>query len=129
MTGLTDTQPVSDRVLHAGIPDVTDARALPDAGFAAEWTSIVLPAGTKEHLLRTAVAGVRLRPAVPFPKLPLHGVLLLTGVPGAKMGNGRTALQDAEATCRRAILLDRQGHTGEALTVWRSLFGGLFPAS
>jgi hypothetical protein len=41
----------------------------------------------------------------------------------------RAALRDAEATCTRAILLDRQGRSGEAITTWRSLFGDLFPAS
>ena len=88
MTGLTDSQPAGDRVLDAGIPGVADVRALPDAGFSNEWASIVLPAGVKEHLLRTVIAGVRLRPAVPFPELPLHGVLLLTGPPGV----GKTTL-------------------------------------
>ena len=39
-------------------------------------------------MLRTVVAGVRLRSAVPFPELPLHGVMLLTGPPGA----GKTTL-------------------------------------
>ena len=47
----------------------------------------------------------------------------------AKMRNARTALQEAEATCTGAILLDRQGRTGEALSVWRSLFGDRFPPS
>ncbi len=47
----------------------------------------------------------------------------------AKMERARAALRDAEATCTKAILLDRQGRAGEALTVWRSLFGELFPAS
>jgi hypothetical protein len=47
----------------------------------------------------------------------------------AKMRDARAALRDAEAACTKAILLDRQGRTGEALTVWRSLFGELFPAS
>jgi hypothetical protein len=47
----------------------------------------------------------------------------------AKMNGARTALSDAEAACTTAILLDRQGRTGEAVTVWRSLFGELFPAS
>ena len=53
---------------------------------------------------------------------------VLDGDP-AKMANARTALRDAEAICTRAILLDRQGWTGEALSVWRSLFGDLFPLS
>jgi hypothetical protein len=46
-----------------------------------------------------------------------------------KMSRARAALHAAEAACTRAILLDRQGRTGEALTEWRSLFGNLFPAS
>jgi hypothetical protein len=53
---------------------------------------------------------------------------VLDGDP-AKMDKARAALQEAEATCTRAILLDRQGRTGEALSVWRSLFGDLFPLS
>jgi len=47
----------------------------------------------------------------------------------AKMNHARAALRAAEAACTRAILLDRQGHTREALTEWRALFGTLFPAS
>jgi len=43
------------------------------------------------------------------------------------MRHAQTALQEAEASGTRAILLDRQGRTGEALSVWRSLFGDLFP--
>jgi pachytene checkpoint protein 2 len=55
---------------------------LPDDEFAAAWSAIVLPGDMKARLLRTAVAGMRLRSAVPFEALPLHGVLLLTGPPG-----------------------------------------------
>src|ERR1022692_2955473 len=88
MTARTDPQPVRDRVPDPGIPGVADVRALPDAGFSSEWASIILPAGMKERLLRTVIAGIRLRPVVPFPELPLHGVLLLTGPPGV----GKTTL-------------------------------------
>jgi pachytene checkpoint protein 2 len=88
MTGRTDSPTVSERVLDSGIPGVADIRALPDVGLADEWESIVLPAGMKEYLLRTVISGVRLRPVVPLPELPLHGVLLLTGPPGV----GKTTL-------------------------------------
>lgn len=46
----------------------------------------------------------------------------------AKMGCARAALSDAEAACTRAILLDRQGSTGAAISAWRAVFGDLFPA-
>jgi hypothetical protein len=47
----------------------------------------------------------------------------------AKMRRAQAALREAEAACTRAILLDRQGKTREALSAWRSLFGDLFPLS
>jgi hypothetical protein len=53
---------------------------------------------------------------------------VLDGDP-AKMRRAQTALSEAEAACTRAILMDRQGKTGEALSAWRSLFGDLFPLS
>jgi SpoVK/Ycf46/Vps4 family AAA+-type ATPase len=83
MTGPASSLPASEHaVVHAGIPGVADIRPLPDADFSIQWASIVLPAGMKEQMVRTAVAGIRLRSAVPFPELPLHGVMLLTGPPG-----------------------------------------------
>lgn len=88
MTELADSPPAASRTVDAGIHGISDARTLPDNDLSCEWASIVLPDGMKEHLLRTVVAGVRLRPAVPFPDLPLHGVLLLTGPPGV----GKTTL-------------------------------------
>jgi SpoVK/Ycf46/Vps4 family AAA+-type ATPase len=88
MTELAQSRPATSRTVAADIRGIADARTLPDAGLAAEWASIVLPEGMKGHLLRTAIAGARLRPVVPFPDLPLHGVLLLTGPPGV----GKTTL-------------------------------------
>lgn len=66
----------------ASTPGIADARVLPDEEFAAAWAAIVLPDDIKGRLLRTAVAGMRLRSTVPFEALPLHGVQLLTGPPG-----------------------------------------------
>ncbi len=88
MTELAEPPLATSRTVDVDVRGIADARALPDADLAAEWASIVLPDGMKEHLLRTVIAGVRLRPTVPFPDLPLHGVLLLTGPPGV----GKTTL-------------------------------------
>jgi SpoVK/Ycf46/Vps4 family AAA+-type ATPase len=88
MTELADSPLASSRIEEKGIRGISDTRALPDPDLATEWASIVLPDGMKEHLLRSVVAGIRLRPVVPFPDLPLHGVLLLTGPPGV----GKTTL-------------------------------------
>jgi SpoVK/Ycf46/Vps4 family AAA+-type ATPase len=88
MTEVAESRPATGRVVGEDIRGIADARTLPDAGLAAEWASIVLPEGMKGHLLRTAIAGARLRPVVPFADLPLHGVLLLTGPPGV----GKTTL-------------------------------------
>jgi SpoVK/Ycf46/Vps4 family AAA+-type ATPase len=70
------------------VAGVADARLLPDEEFAAAWSSIILPDGMKERLVRTAAAGARIRSAVPFQALPLHGVVLLVGKPGV----GKTTL-------------------------------------
>jgi predicted nucleotidyltransferase len=46
-----------------------------------------------------------------------------------KMHRAKAALQEAERACTDAMKLDDQSATGEALRVWRSLFGDLFPLS
>jgi pachytene checkpoint protein 2 len=88
VTELADSLSASARPADAGLPGIAGIRGLPDGELAAEWAAIVLPDGMKEHLLRSVIAGVRLRPSVPFADLPLHGVLLLTGPPGT----GKTTL-------------------------------------
>jgi pachytene checkpoint protein 2 len=75
-------------VADAAIPGIAGIRVLPDPGFSTDWASITLPPGRKEQMVRSVVAGMRLRSAVPFPELPLHGVMLLTGAPGT----GKTTL-------------------------------------
>lgn len=89
MTRHAGPPPASElAVADAAIPGIADVRTLPDAEFSSHWASIILPAGMKERLLRSMVAGIHLRSAVPFPELPLHGVMLLCGPPGT----GKTTL-------------------------------------
>jgi SpoVK/Ycf46/Vps4 family AAA+-type ATPase len=88
MADLASPERADERVADAGMPGIADVRPLPDTDFSSEWTSIVLPADMKERMLRTVIAGIKLRPAVPYPDLPLHGVLLLVGPPGV----GKTTL-------------------------------------
>jgi pachytene checkpoint protein 2 len=88
VNGLADFPLADGHLRDAGIAGIADARRLPDAHFADEWASIVLPTGMKEHLVRTVIAVVQLRAAVSFPDLPLHSVVLLTGPPGT----GKTTL-------------------------------------
>lgn len=64
------------------MPGLADARHLPDPEFELAWDTIVLPDDLKARLVRQAVTILRLRPDVPFERLPLHGVMLLIGSPG-----------------------------------------------
>ncbi|MEV0283501.1 ATP-binding protein [Kribbella sp. NPDC050820] len=82
MTGFIDARATERQLPDAATPGIADARLLPDDQFSSAWSAIVLPADMKGRLLRTAVAGIHLRAAVPFDALPLHGVILLTGRPG-----------------------------------------------
>src|SRR6266700_8411113 len=61
---------------------------LPDDGFEGAWTSIKLAAGVRERLLAQSLLCLTVRQKLPFEAAPLHGLILLMGVPGT----GKTTL-------------------------------------
>src|ERR1700730_13746980 len=63
-------------------------RRLPDPELGTLWESIVIEEGLKERLLSQAVLNFTMRGKVDRSVIPLHGVILLVGLPGT----GKTSL-------------------------------------
>lgn len=61
---------------------------LPDSKLGELWDSIVLDQAIKDQLLSQAIVNFTVRPKVSRSVLPLHGTVLLVGVPGT----GKTSL-------------------------------------
>src|SRR5439155_3013802 len=61
---------------------------LPDHGFDPAWSSLALEHGVRERLLAQSLLSLTVRQKLPFEAAPLHGLILLTGVPGT----GKTTL-------------------------------------
>jgi SpoVK/Ycf46/Vps4 family AAA+-type ATPase len=67
---------------------ILDSRILPDREFLALWNAIILEQEIKDRLLAQAILNFTLRTQVDREEVPLHGVILLVGVPGT----GKTSL-------------------------------------
>jgi SpoVK/Ycf46/Vps4 family AAA+-type ATPase len=63
-------------------------RRLPDPELGALWDSIVVDEDMKQRLLSQGVLNFTMRGKVPRSVVPLHGVIMLTGLPGT----GKTSL-------------------------------------
>ncbi|WP_245503427.1 AAA family ATPase [Rhizobium leguminosarum] len=71
--------------LPKGIQKIT---TLPNKGLADLWDSIIIEKEMKQGLLSQALLSLTLRSRVPRSVIPLHGIVLLTGLPGT----GKTSL-------------------------------------
>jgi SpoVK/Ycf46/Vps4 family AAA+-type ATPase len=67
---------------------IHDIRDLPDTEFDSLWESVVVDPKLKDQLLGQAILNFTLRPKLRRARVPLHGVILLVGVPGT----GKTSL-------------------------------------
>lgn len=72
-----------------GLPKgISRVRTLPDPRLRLLWDSIVVPAATRERLVSQAALNFAVRGRIDREDLPLHGIILLTGLPGT----GKTSL-------------------------------------
>ena len=67
---------------------IQQSRALPNATLGALWDSIILDERLKSQLLSQAMLNFTLRGKIDRSVIPLHGVILLVGLPGT----GKTSL-------------------------------------
>jgi SpoVK/Ycf46/Vps4 family AAA+-type ATPase len=67
---------------------ISRIRTLPDQMLRALWDSIVIPAQTRDRLVSQAALNFAVRGRIEREDLPLHGIILLTGLPGT----GKTSL-------------------------------------
>ena len=67
---------------------ILDSRNLPDGNFTSTWDAIIVHKQVKDRLLSQAILNFTMRPKVNRAEIPLHGIILLVGVPGT----GKTSL-------------------------------------
>src|SRR5262245_55073463 len=79
---------------------------LPNDALGELWRSIIIEKKTKDQLLAQAIVNFTVRPKIKRSVLPLHGTILLVGVPGT----GKTSLAKGLA-CEVAKAFDKSRFT------------------
>ncbi|MEQ7154150.1 AAA family ATPase [Brevundimonas aurifodinae] len=92
---------------------------LPDVQFETAWAAIKIDQGVKDRLLAQSMLALTVRRSVPFDAAPLHGLIVLAGIPGT----GKTTLARGLATKVASML------TGQKVTFLQIDPHGLASAS
>lgn len=79
---------------------------LPHAAFASLWDAIHVPLDLKDKLLSQAILNFTARPFLDRARVPLHGIILMTGVPGT----GKTSLAKGLADRIAQVLTKQKLH-------------------
>lgn len=103
---------------------ILDSRVLPDSEFTTQWDAIIVDDRLKDRLLAQAVLNFTMRPKVDRAAFPLHGIIVLVGLPGT----GKTSLarglasRTAEAlkTLGAFLYLEVEPHALASATLGRS---------
>ena len=88
---------------HTDQKGIHDMRSLDDPEFDGIWESLILPDGLKDRLLSQAVLNFTARTRLQQVFLPLHGIILIVGLPGT----GKTSLARGLASRTAASLGSR----------------------
>lgn len=98
---------------------VQDERSLPDDEFRAGWEAIKLDDEIRERLTAQVALCIQLRSEFSFERIPIHGLIVLAGVPGTGKTTLARGLADRVARAlnvkARFIAIDPHALTGAAL--------------